>query len=116
MYLRGAKKFNNEVSLDESVGCDKEGNNLTFADILPAEGIDVIEKLTTRMDTSRLYDAIENCLNRMEKEIILCRYGVFGRKKLTQREIAQKLDISRSYVSRIEKKALRKLLDEMKNE
>ena len=116
MYLRGAKKFNSEVSLDESVGCDKEGNNLTFADILPADGVDVIDKLTTKMDTSRLYDAIENSLNRMEKEIILSRYGVFGRKKLTQREIAQNLDISRSYVSRIEKKALKKLLDEMKNE
>lgn len=115
MHLRSSKKLSNEVSLDETIGTDKEGNNLTFADILPADGGDIIEELSLKMTSSTLYKAIDKVLNNVERDIIIWRYGLYGNTRLAQREVAKKLNISRSYVSRIEKRALNKLAEELKN-
>ena len=112
MNLRSTKKLNNEISLDESIGTDKEGNNLTFADILPADNSDIVDSLVTKMNAKRLYQAIDAVLNKAEKDIIIQRYGLFDTKRLTQREVAEKMGISRSYVSRIEKRALKKIAEE----
>ncbi len=114
MHLRSSKKLSNEVSLDETIGTDKEGNSLTFADILPSEGGDIIENLSLKMTSASLYKAIDKVLNNVEKDIIVWRYGLYGNERLAQREVATKLNISRSYVSRIEKRALNKLADELK--
>lgn len=114
MHLRSSKKLNNEVSLDETIGTDKEGNSLTFADILPSDGGDIIENLSLKMTSASLYKAIDKVLNNVEKDIIVWRYGLYGNERLAQREVATKLNISRSYVSRIEKRALNKLADELK--
>lgn len=114
MHLRSSKKLSNEVSLDETIGTDKEGNSLTFADILPSDGGDIIENLSLKMTSASLYKAIDKVLNNVEKDIIVWRYGLYGNERLAQREVATKLKISRSYVSRIEKRALNKLADELK--
>lgn len=114
MHLRSSKKLSNEVSLDETIGTDKEGNSLTFADILPSDGGDIIENLSLKMTSASLYKAIDKVLNNVEKDIIVWRYGLYGNERLAQREVATKLNISRSYVSRIEKRALNKLADELK--
>ena len=114
MYLRKVKKTSLEISLDECIGKDKEGNALTFADILPAENADNVEELSTRLDTKKLYSVMDKALKREEKQIISWRYGLNGKKRLTQQEIADILGISRSYVSRIEKKAIKKLSEEFK--
>ena len=114
MYLRKVKKTNMEISLDECIGKDKEGNALTFADILPAENVDIIDELSTRLDTKKLYIVMNKVLKRNEIQIIAWRYGLNGKKRLTQQEIADKMGISRSYVSRIEKKAIKKLAEEFK--
>ena len=114
MHLRSSKKLSNEVSLDETIGTDKEGNSLTFADILPSDGGDIIENLSLKMPSASLYKAIDKVLNNVEKDIIVWRYGLYGNERLAQREVATKLNISRSYVSRIEKRALNKLADELK--
>lgn len=114
MNLRSTKKLGNEVSLDECIGTDKEGNNLTFSDILPAENDDIIESLSQKMNKKQLYAAIDKVLNKAERDIIVWRYGLFDSKRITQREVAQRMGISRSYVSRIEKRALKKLAEELK--
>lgn len=116
MYLRKVKKTSAEVSLDECIGKDKEGNSLTFADILPAENIDIIDEISMKSDTKKLYKIMRNVLKKDEIEIIVWRYGLSGKKRMTQQEIADILGISRSYVSRIEKKAIKKLSDGFKNQ
>jgi len=95
------------------LGHDAEGNDITFMDILTAEDEDVAQQADLNMDIRKLYRYIDNLTDR-EKEIIILRYGLRG-KAITQREIAKKLNISRSYVSRIEKKALSKLEKQFKN-
>lgn len=109
MVLRGSKKLNNEVSLEESIGCDKEGNTLTLADIIPADNVDFADSLALKMDIKRLYAIIGKVLTKNETDIIIWRYGLDGKKRLTQKQVADKLGISRSYVSRIEKRAIKKL-------
>lgn len=115
MVMRSGKKLQNEVSLQDSLGHDAEGNEITLMDILPNENDDILEKIGHQMDVKRLYAAIEKTLHGREREIIMLRYGL-GHKPLTQREIAAQMDISRSYVSRIEKKALHKLFCAMEEE
>ena len=109
MFLRNEKKKNREVSLYESIGTDKEGNAINILDVIECEDEDVVEKgdITHKINMAKY--AIEHVLNNREKEIIKKRYGLFGEKELTQRELANELNISRSYISRIEKKALEKL-------
>ncbi|MBQ9119798.1 MAG: RNA polymerase sporulation sigma factor SigK [Lachnospiraceae bacterium] len=109
MMLRGNRKQSREISLSEPIGSDKEGNEITLLDIIEVENKDLDEKLFLNEDISRLKECLSHCLTTREREILCYRYGLFGYQEITQREIADYFQISRSYVSRIEKKALRKL-------
>ena len=111
MALRHDKKFANQVSLSDPIGFDGDGNEVSLMDVLPAENEDICEKLDRDNMIARLYNRIKSSLANREREIIQMRYGLYGTKALTQREVADILGISRSYVSRIEKKALGKLLE-----
>lgn len=113
MHLRSNKKLLSEVSIDESIGTDKEGNNMTLSDVLTAQSSDVEEIISGKLEAKKLYKAMEKVLTADEINILTWRYGLGGRKKKTQREIAKIQGISRSYVSRIEKKCLEKLAKEM---
>ena len=109
MQLRGEKKRSREVSFYEPVGTDKEGKAILLLEIIECDDIDVAEQCDNDEKISWLLREFKNILDDREREIIILRYGLGGRRELTQKEIASKLDISRSYVSRIEKKALTKL-------
>lgn len=109
MLMRSSKKQSKEVSLFDPVGSDKEGNTIQLLDICVAEEPDIIEQMEEQQKLSKLRKYIDEVLTEREREIIILRYGMTDGKEVTQREIADKLDISRSYVSRIEKKALKKL-------
>lgn len=108
MLMRQAKKTAQEISLNDCLGHDTDGNEVTFMDILPSDEAEVSDTVGLNMDIKNLYRYIDECLEGREREIILLRYGLAG-KPYTQREIAKSMGISRSYVSRIEKKALAKL-------
>ena len=109
MMLRNRKKTTREVSIYEPIGTDKEGNEISLLDILKQEQTDIIDDMDTRENISLLRSVIEKCLNEREKEIILLRYGLITGKEVTQREIGEYFNISRSYISRLEKRALQKL-------
>lgn len=109
MMLRLNKKTCNDISLEECIGTDKEGNNMTFAEILPAETGDISDEIALNMNIKKLYKAMDEVLTPDEKNILCWRYGLNNQKRKTQKEIADILNISRSYVSRIEKKAIKKL-------
>ncbi|MCH5164458.1 MAG: RNA polymerase sporulation sigma factor SigK [Clostridiales bacterium] len=111
MYIRANKKHRNTISLGESVGTDKDGNEITLMDILPAKGDSVFLKVETEVLYKQILEAIDKVLNQREKKIICYRYGI-GEEQLTQIQIAERLNISRSYVSRIEKRAIEKLSKE----
>ena len=111
MYYRNNKKNSKNISLDESIGFDKEGNEITIVDIIRTPEPDFISDIATKDNVKKLNKYIE-ILNPREKNIIIKRYGLFNTKETTQKEIAKELNISRSYVSRIEKRALTKLLRE----
>ena len=108
MLLRSKKKTSKEVSLYEPIGTDKEGNEINLLDIIESEQIDVIDRMELAGNLKRLGRIMQN-LEEREKEIIFLRYGLVTGKEITQREIGEMLGISRSYVSRIEKRALGKL-------
>ena len=109
MLLRASKKYTREVSLYEPIGVDKDGEAVSLVDVIEMENKEVLEELILDQDIQELYEAYQSCLKGQEKEVIGMRYGLFGREPRIQREIASVLGISRSYVSRIEKKALGKL-------
>lgn len=109
MLIRNNKKTKGEVYLQDPIGIDKEGNEISLMDVLSSEDDSVIEIVENRIQITKLYSEIEKSLKGREKVIILLRYGLNDGKPKTQREIAKILGISRSYVSRIEKKALKKL-------
>lgn len=109
MMLRSKKKLSREVSIYEPIGTDKEGNEISLLDILKQEQNDVVEEMNMQENIRKLHSLIEKCLTPREKEIILLRYGLLTGKEVTQREIGEHFGISRSYISRIEKKALLKL-------
>ena len=109
MYFRGKKKTSREVSLYEPIGTDKEGNQISLMDVVESMDRDIFEIIELKGNTRKVYEMIPKVLNGREREIIEWRYGLYNRKPVTQRELAEKLHISRSYVSRIEKKALEKL-------
>ena len=109
MLLRTKKKTSREVSLYEPIGTDREGNEIHLLDVIEQEQIDVVDKMEVEDKLSHLTDMIHEKLNDREQEIIMLRDGLPDREEITQREIGRKLGISRSYVSRIEKKALEKL-------
>ena len=109
MHFRAKKKTSKEVSLYEPIGTDKEGNQIQLLDVVVSEDEDVVELLEQDRKVRRLYEIIPQTLSGRELFIIINRYGLYGKKTMTQREIARKLGISRSYVSRIEKRAIEKL-------
>lgn len=105
MYFRGLKKQNSEVFLGDAIDTDKDGNPLTIEDIISDER-DIAEELEIKTSWEQVKAIIDNMPDDREKEIIILRYGLDNKKPLTQREVADRLNISRSYVSRIEKKVL----------
>jgi len=109
MYFRAKKKTSREMSLYEPIGTDKEGNQIQLMDVIVSEDVDVVEQMELNQKTEKLTRIISEVLSGRELFIIINRYGLFGKDAMTQREIADKLGISRSYVSRIEKRALEKL-------
>ena len=111
MYIRSNKKNQNNVSLDDSIGFDKDGNEITFLDILKENGTEASEELYVKENIILLKNYID-CLSEREKQVIINRYGLLNREEKTQKEIAKEMKISRSYVSRIEKRALVKMLRE----
>ena len=108
MLMRASKKTQGDVSLNDPIGTDKEGNQILLMDIIGADEEDVIREIDLREQIKKLYENISTLLDDREKEIIELRYGLKSGKEWTQAEVAKVLDISRSYVSRIEKKAIEK--------
>ena len=112
MFFRNRKKHTKNVSLYEPIGTDKEGNEINIMEIFVSEEPDIFDKVTLNEDTKKLYDILPKILNEREQYVISMRYGLYNKKTRTQQEIADELGISRSYVSRIEKHALKKLRGE----
>ena len=112
MTIRSNKKRNSDVSLYEAVGTDKDGNEMSLVDTLYLEDNDVFESIERDIISSQLYKILKSTLDRREYDVIRYRYGLEGLEPHTQREVAQMFGISRSYISRIEKKALTKIRQE----
>ncbi len=108
MHLRSTKKLNREMLLQETIGSDKEGNEITLFDILGSDEDSVIDRVEKSMNEEKLYNKLED-LPLREKKVLELRYGLSDGEQLTQREVAEILGISRSYISRIEKKAIENL-------
>lgn len=116
MYLRSASRRKSEVSLQDPIGMDREGNETTYMDVIENEDESVPDIVEHNMETRRMYSKIISALKDRERDILTFRYGLFNKPEKTQSEIARIFGISRSYVSRIEKKALQKLFRELKHE
>lgn len=114
MLIRNNKKTKGEVYLQDPIGVDKEGNEISLMDILSSDKDSISDIVENKIEIKKLYTKINNILQEREKIIVEMRYGLIDGKIKTQREIAKLLGISRSYVSRIEKRALKKLYKEMK--
>jgi len=112
MMFRNRKKTSREVSIYEPIGTDKEGNEISLLDILKQEQTDIVDEMSTNENIRLLGSIINKCLTAREKEIILLRYGLITGNEVTQREIGEYFNISRSYISRLEKRALQKLRTE----
>lgn len=109
MYFRTNKKYNNDISLNNSIGLDKDGNEISLLDVAPSQDEEISLQIHKNQNKELLMNYI-NILNEREKTIIIKRYGLNNSNEYTQKEIAKEMKISRSYVSRIEKRALTKLL------
>lgn len=109
MNFRQNKKKNLDVSLDDYVGFDKDGNEIRLIDVLKDENTDFVDTINTKDNIKRIENYL-SLLGKREKDIIIKRYGLYNTKEQTQKEIAKEMKISRSYVSRIEKRALTKML------
>ena len=109
MMLRSKKKTAREVSLFEPIGQDKEGNEIRLMDVMEQRQPDIVDTMERNSNVKKLCMFLDSCLTEREREIIVMRYGLFGNREVTQNQIGEKLGISRSYVSRIEKKAIEKL-------
>ena len=109
MMFRAKKKSSREISLYEPIGTDAEGNEISLLDIIESEQVDVVEEMCKDERLKKLGMLVRTSLTPREQEIIYMRYGLLGGNEMTQREVGIALGISRSYVSRIEKKALKKL-------
>ena len=114
MYLRSTKKLQNEVYLNDTIGEDKDSNVVTLQEVLIADEKTIDEQVDLKLQIKRLYSKISSILKDREKTIINLRFGLDGNKPKTQNEIAQEMGISRSYVSRIETKAIGKLAKEIR--
>ena len=108
MYFRSQKKLQGEVSLSDSIDSDKDGNVLSLVDVISCDD-DMLERLELSERQQQLIKSVNTVLDERERQIVVMRYGLFDTAPLPQREVAQKCGISRSYVSRLEKKALQKL-------
>lgn len=113
MFLRGSKKSKAEVYLNEPIGKDKDDNEITLLEVLENDDRSIEDKIDLTLKTKTLYSKINDILTEREKNIIIMRYGLDGKKPRTQNAIAKMMNISRSYVSRIETKAVYKLGKEM---
>ena len=111
MLLRTKKKHSKEVSLYEPIGTDRDGNEIQLFDIIESDDADAQTKITLKDDIRLLYEKLESELSPRERLVLKMRYGLYNQEEYTQREIADQLGISRSYVSRIEKSAIEKLRD-----
>ncbi|MDA8227964.1 MAG: RNA polymerase sporulation sigma factor SigK [Desulfitobacterium hafniense] len=114
MHLRSLKKSRGEVSIYDPIGVDKEGNEISLLDVLASEGEAISDKVENEFEQRALLEKVKG-LTRRERLVLQLRYGLMNSPRRTQREIARALGISRSYVSRIEKKAIQKLMDEMEH-
>ncbi len=112
MYFRAQKKLQNEVSMNETIDVDKDGNPLTYVDVISTEDT-IADDLFLKISSDKASRIIRSRLDERERSIINMRYGLSGERALTQREVAKKLGISRSYVSRIEKTALEKIAEHL---
>ena len=108
MHFRNKKKSSQDVFISDPIDTDKDGNCLTLGDIMADES-NILDSIDLRIQSDKLYRYIQESLDPRERQILTMRYGLFSTRPLTQREVAQKMNISRSYVSRIEKKAVEKL-------
>ena len=109
MYMRVKKKLQKESSYYEPIGTDKEGNEIRLLDIMESKEAPALEQIGLKDDTAKLYRLLEDILPERERQVLIMRYGLYHGKEYTQREIAGKLGISRSYISRIEKNAMCRL-------
>ena len=109
MHLRAKKKTARDISLYEPIGTDREGNEIQIFDIIETDMDDAHQKVTLKDDIKLLYSKLESILSPRERVVLKMRYGLYNEEEYTQREIAERLGISRSYVSRIEKSAIEKL-------
>lgn len=116
MQIRSSKKIQNEVSLQDPIGVDKEGNEIALMDVIENSSESVLDKVELKMQVKKLYNLMKSVLKGREKTVLELRYGLLNGVGKTQKEIAKTLGISRSYVSRIEKKAINKLNNELKSE
>jgi len=112
MFLRSQKKLAREISLYEPIGTDRDGNEIQLYDIIETDESDAYSRIALKEDIRRLYQKVENKLSPRERLVLKMRYGLYHQEEYTQQEIANKLGISRSYVSRIEKSAIEKLRDD----
>lgn len=113
MSIRNSKKLQNEVSISDKIGTDSEGNEITLIDILEDTSPEISDTVSLKLETSEMLRSMKEVLSDRESEIIAMRFGLFGTAEKTQNEVAEKFGISRSYVSRIEKKAILKLREKM---
>ena len=109
MLLRNERKRSREISLYEPIGTDKEGNEIRFMDVVEDNSENVLDRMMVDERIVKMYRGIDGVLSKREREVICKRYGLLGYEEVTQREVGSRMGISRSYVSRIEKKALQKL-------
>lgn len=109
MMLRAKKKTSRDISLYEPIGTDKEGNEISLLDVIEQQQTDILEQMEKAENVKQMFRLMNECLTPREKEILVLRYGIAGGREVTQNEVGKRLGISRSYVSRIEKKALDKL-------
>lgn len=116
MSIRSQKRIKQEISLSLPIGVDKDGNEISFNDILGTDTDEIIDSIDCKIQANKLHKAIKSILTPREQTVIIMRYGLDGQGERPQREIAKALDISRSYVSRIEKKALEKLKVHLKDQ
>ena len=112
--MRAGRKLHNEISMEESIGTDHDGNSMTLTDVIVPESADIADEIYDKIEAVRLYKAMERVLSKDERKIMCWRYGLCNTKRKTQKEVAEILGISRSYVSRIEKRCLKRLFEAMK--
>ena len=109
MYFRSKKKISREVSYYEPIGTDKQGNEINLLDVIESQEPDAFSLVSAKDDVKKIYELLPKVLTEREMEVLRFRYGLYGEKEYTQREVAERMGISRSYISRIEKTAIEKL-------